>query len=141
VKYQSKVSGPLLDRIDLRIRVGLVPVEDLADTAPSSEHSSAVRARVQAARAIQLKRFTGRGIFTNAQLDNRMIQEFCDMDDDARKILRFETNRHKLSTRAYFRIHRVAQTIADLDNSTTIMARHVAEAVRYRMLDDASWAQ
>ncbi|GHU71542.1 Fis family transcriptional regulator [Clostridia bacterium] len=140
VKYQSRISGPLLDRIDLRIRVGEVPIEALTLNAPMAESSDAVRERVQAARTRQLTRYGESGIFTNAQLDNELMRKYCKLTPDADAVLMFETKRHGMTARAHFRVLRVARTIADLAVSDIIEKEHVAEAVRYRMLDVATWA-
>jgi magnesium chelatase family protein len=138
-RYQGRVSGPLMDRIDLRIRVGSVPVEDLSLSAPDAESSESVRLRVQAARRRQLERYSGTGLYTNAQLDNRLILEHCPMSDIARNMLLLVTQRYDLTPRSHFRIIKVARTIADLAASDFIEETHIAEAVRYRMLDESSW--
>ncbi|MDR1599403.1 MAG: YifB family Mg chelatase-like AAA ATPase [Oscillospiraceae bacterium] len=136
-RYRARVSGPLLNRIDMRVRVGAVHVEDLSSAAPPAESSEAVRQRVQAARDRQRKRYAGSGIFTNAQLDSSMIGKLCPMSADADELLLAAAARYSLTPRPYFRIIKVSRTIADLAGSDLIGEEHVAEAVRYRMLDEA----
>jgi magnesium chelatase family protein len=113
-------------------------VEDLSLSAPDAEPSESVRLRVQAARRRQLKRYAGTGLYTNAQLDNRLILEHCPMSDSARNMLLLVTQRYDLTPRSHFRIIKVARTIADLAASDLVEETHIAEAVRYRMLDESS---
>jgi len=133
-RYRSRVSGPLLDRIDLHLEVRPVPYRELADAAPG-EASAAVRARVRAARAIQLQRFAGRGIFCNAQMGAADVRRLATIDGAAAQLLERAMHSLALSARAYTRILKVARTIADLAGADPIAAAHVAEAVQYRTLD------
>lgn len=135
-RYRSRVSGPLLDRIDLHVEVRPVPYRELADAA-AGEGSAAVRARVHAARAIQLQRFAGRGIFSNAQMPPADVRRCAAIEAAAARLLERAMHTLALSARAYTRILKVARTIADLAGSDRIAAAHVAEAVQYRTLDRA----
>ena len=135
----SKISGPLLDRIDIQIEV--IPVDYNEMTAGKSEEpSSAIRQRVVAAREIQSRRFEGiEGVFTNAMMNNAMIAEFCPLDEQCTALLGKAMERLSLSARAYNRIIKVARTIADLAGSEQITTTHLAEAIGYRNLDRDSW--
>lgn len=137
-RYLNRVSGPLLDRIDLHIEIESVPPERISDDT-LEESSAAVRARVEKARAVQRERYRGRGISCNARLDARSITEFCRMKPDAQKMLMKACETMKLSNRAFTRILKVARTIADMGESEVIQLNHVAEAVQYRMLDNKYW--
>ncbi len=131
-RYTRKLSGPLLDRIDIHIRVPRVKYEDLTSKR-KAETSAAVRERVSAAREIQLQRLQKYNLFCNAQMNHAMLQEFCKLTEDAEKLLKdvFETK--KLSARSYDRIIKVGRTIADLDGGAAeISAKHIAEAVKLR---------
>ncbi len=133
-KYMSRISGPLLDRIDLHIEVGGVTYDELSSS-DYGECSSDVKARVDEARRIQQVRFAGNGIHCNAQMTNAEVQKYCTIDEDSEKLLRSAFTRLGLSARAYTRILKVARTIADLDHSDRIFKKHIAEAVQYRSLD------
>ena len=135
-RYRSRVSGPLLDRIDLHLEVRPVPYRALVD-APLGDRSATIRARVRAARAIQLQRFAGRGIFCNAQMTAADVRRCAVVDDAAGRLLERAMQALALSARAYTRILKVARTIADLADAEAIAAAHVAEAVQYRTLDRA----
>ena len=137
-RYLNRVSGPLLDRIDLHIEIESVPPERISDDT-LEESSAAVRARVEKARAVQRERYRGRGISCNARLDARSITEFCRMKPDAQKMLMKACETMKLSNRSFTRILKVARTIADMGESEVIQLNHVAEAVQYRMLDNKYW--
>lgn len=137
-KYLDRVSGPLLDRIDLQLEVSTVPVEDIT-TGASEEPSEAVRERVERARAHQTARYAGMGIFSNAQLSGPTLEAACALSADAAMLLRAAMTRYNLSMRAYTRILKVSRTIADLDAADSITATHVAEAVQYRNLDQKYW--
>lgn len=138
-RYLGRISGPLLDRIDLQVEIQPVPFKDLRD-APSGESSSEIRRRVVAARAIQQERYKDfPGVHCNAQMNSRMIAEWATPDQEAMKILEQTMTRFDMSARAYDRILKVARTIADLEASSSITSSHMREAVSYRNLDRASW--
>lgn len=140
-RYLGKVSGPLLDRIDLQVEIIPVPFEKLADVAPG-EPSANICARVMQAREVQNKRFADYPeVHCNAQMTPRMMQEFARPDEAGLERLRIAMERLNLSARAYDRILKVARTIADLDGSPNITATHIAEAIQYRSLDRGSWGQ
>ena len=132
--YRSRISGPLLDRIDLHIEVPAVQYDDLAHRTPA-EPSSAIRARVEAARGIQRARFAGTGVTCNAYIPPAQMGEVCRMDAEAADFMRRSFARLGLSARSHDRILRVARTVADLDGAAVIARRHLAEAVQYRALD------
>ena len=137
-KYLDKISGPLLDRIDLQIEVDAVPLQEINDSTPS-ESSAVVAARVSKARNIQQERYKSIGKHCNAQLNNIEVKRFCTPDREAIRLLNTAVDTLHLSMRAYQRILKVARTIADLDGSGTISSNHVAEAVQYRELDQKYW--
>jgi magnesium chelatase family protein len=139
-KYLSRISGPLLDRIDIHIEVVPVDYENLAEAAPA-ESSAAIRKRVVSARETQAARFAGNdGIHSNAQMTPAMIRRHCHIDDTGGRLLRAAMERRGLSARAYDRILKVARTIADLDNAERIRPDHLSEAINYRNLDREGWA-
>jgi len=133
-KYRAKVSGPLLDRIDIHIEVPTVRYKELASEA-GGECSSDIRKRVNRAREIQRKRFEKIGIHSNAQMSPRHIRKFSRPDEAGLKLLEMAIDRLGLSARAYDRILKVARTIADLDECETILSNHISEAIQYRTLD------
>jgi magnesium chelatase family protein len=135
-RYRSRVSGPLLDRIDIQVEVRAVPFRDLAGRG-AEESSASLRARVDHARQRQLARFAGRPLFCNAQMAARDLATYCAVEPAAERLLQQAMERLALSARAYTRILKVARTIADLADSAPIAAAHVAEAVQYRSLDRA----
>jgi magnesium chelatase family protein len=138
-KYMSKISGPLLDRIDIHIEVPAVKFKDLA-AEPSGERSEAVRLRVNNARKIQLERFKSeKKIFCNAHMESRDIQRYCSIDEDSRALLKLAITKLGLSARAYDRIIKVARTVADLEASENITSPHISEAIQYRSLDRNLW--
>lgn len=139
-RYLSKVSGPLLDRIDLHVEV--VPVSFDEMTANRKvETSEQIRARVVAAREIQSQRFhEHESIFSNAMMSSNMVKEICDINDAGKALLKTAMERLGLSARAYDRILKVSRTIADLANSSEIKTEHLAEAIQYRSLDRDGWA-
>ena len=140
-RYMNKISGPLLDRIDIQCEIQPVAFKDLAYLKPG-EPSSAIRQRVIAARKIQEERYKDHnGIHCNAQMTERMIHEFAQPDEKSLDMLRMAMEKLKLSARAYGRILKVARTIADLDGSPTVKLNHIAEAVGYRNLDRGDWAE
>ena len=139
-KYLNRISGPLLDRIDIHIEVVPVNYEKLAATT-KAETSSAVRERIVKARAIQTARYAGLdGIHCNAQMTSSMIRRYCHLDETGGKLLRAAMEMRGLSARAYDRILKVSRTIADLDNSEAIRPDHLSEAINYRNLDREGWA-
>jgi magnesium chelatase family protein len=133
-RYRSRVSGPLLDRIDIQVEVPALRYQDLASK-DAGESSDLIRQRVNAARAIQLQRFQKRNIHGNAQMGARDIKRHCVLKEDAEKLLENAINRLGLSARAYSRVLKVGRTIADLAGSEEIQASHIAEAIQYRSLD------
>ncbi len=138
-RYLSKISGPLLDRIDLQIEVVPVPFKELSN-AVTSEKSSAIRERVIKAREIQEERYKDEEkIFCNAQMTSKLQRKYANPDENAMNILKHAMEKLDLSARAYDRILKVARTIADLDNEELIQTQHMAEAVNYRNLDKAGW--
>ncbi|TXH22272.1 MAG: ATP-binding protein [Chitinophagaceae bacterium] len=139
-KYLNKISGPLLDRIDLHVEVTPVPFSQLSNT--KKEISSAeIRDRVSAARAMQEKRFENMsGIYSNAQMDSKLLKEICVIDSVGQHLLKTAMEKLNLSARAYDRILKVSRTIADLHQSEKIKAEYLAEAIQYRSLDRESWA-
>lgn len=139
-QYLGRISGPLLDRFDLHIEVEPVSFDDLS-AKTKAESSAVIRTRVQAARAIQNKRFTGTEIFCNAVIPAGKLQEFCPMDGSASALLRAVFDKLGLSARAYDRILKVARTIADLDGSDIIQKQHIAAAAQFRSLDRKYWSQ
>jgi magnesium chelatase family protein len=140
-KYLARVSGPLLDRIDIHIEVPALKYKELSDR-ESGEPSAAIQARVDAARNIQLARFAGRKhMFCNAHLQSRDIRRFCEIDASSEDLLRTAIDRFGLSARAYDRILKVARTIADLEHEERVASGHIAEAIQYRSLDRNVWGQ
>ena len=133
-RYRRKISGPLLDRIDLQVEVDSVSYDDLTSS-EMSEDSQSVKARVDAARRIQNERFAGSGIHTNAEMGERELSDWCRLSAEGDEILRAAFERMQLSARARSRIIKVARTIADLADSETIEPAHVFEAVSYRLYD------
>ncbi|MBQ8183586.1 MAG: YifB family Mg chelatase-like AAA ATPase [Clostridia bacterium] len=137
-RYLSKVSGPLLDRLDIHIEVPPVDYAQLSES-ESGEPSAAIRERVNAARKIQLERFKGTGISCNAKMTSALTRKYCVLTPDAAKILEQSFERLGLSARAYDKILKIARTVADLDNSVSIETRHILEAIQYRALDRKFW--
>jgi len=131
-RYRQKISGPILDRIDLHIDVPRVKFEKLESKETGAEKSTAIRTRVESARAIQKKRFAEKACRTNAEMTSHMVKEFCALNDATREILRGAVTSMKLSARAYMRILKVARTIADLAGAPAILVPHLAEALQYR---------
>ncbi len=138
-RYLSRISGPLLDRIDIQCEIQAVPYDQLR-TMQQGESSAAIRQRVVAARQIQSERFAGTGIHCNAQMTPQMLRQYCRVDEEGDKLLSFSMNRLGLSARAYDRILKVSRTIADLAGVEDITARHLLEAIGYRSLDRSTWA-
>ncbi len=140
-RYMNKISGPLLDRIDIQVEISPVPFDEISNATPG-EPSSAIRERVITARHIQEERYKEhKNIHCNAQMTERMINEYARPDEASLQMLRTAMQRLSLSARAYNRILKVARTIADLDASPTVQMQHIAEAVGYRNLDRGDWAE
>ena len=140
-RYLSKISGPLLDRIDLHVEVTPVSVDELATTNRPSESSEDIAQRVIEARARQAERFQDQGqIYANAQMPSRMVREVCQVDKAGLMLVKKAMERLQLSARAYDRILKVARTAADLAGSEKIRHEHLAEAIHFRSLDREGWA-
>ncbi|PYS82073.1 MAG: magnesium chelatase [Acidobacteria bacterium] len=140
-RYVGRISGPLLDRIDIHVDVPAVKFKELSSaSAPEGEGSAEIRGRVIRARERQRGRLQAEGIFSNAQMSPRLIREYCRIDSESERMLEQAMTRLGLSARAYDRILKVSRTIADLDGSDAIRPAHVAEAVGYRSLDRTYWA-
>jgi magnesium chelatase family protein len=138
-RYLSKISGPLLDRIDIHIEVTPVPFEKLTETR-KAESSVVIRERVTKARILQTKRFESfENIHYNAQMSSKQIREFCALDATSLQLLKTAMERLNLSARAYDRILKVARTIADLESNEIVVSHHIAEAIQYRSLDREGW--
>lgn len=138
-RYMGKISGPLLDRIDLHIEVEPVPFEQLSDRSPA-EASASIRKRVSAARVKQAERFQNSSkTHYNAQMSTRQIRAYCALDHSSSKLLKQAMERLSLSARAYDRILKVARTIADLKRMEQVSSNHIAEAIQYRSLDREGW--
>lgn len=140
-RYMNRISGPLLDRIDIQVEITPVPFDDISRAAPG-EPSSAIRARVIKARQAQEERYRGhRGTHCNAQMTERMIHQYAEPDAASIELLRTAMKRLSLSARAYNRILKVARTIADLEGCGAVASQHIAEAIGYRNLDRGDWAE
>ena len=133
-KYLGKISGPLLDRIDIQVEVSAVKYENINSNV-EEESSAEIQKRVNNARNIQLKRYEGLGIYSNSELTPSMIEKFCKIDESGKLILKQAFEKLGLSARACGRILKVARTIADLDESENISNKHLLEAIQYRSLD------
>lgn len=146
-RYMNKISGPLMDRIDIQVEVESVPFEDIAK-APKGESSSVIRERVLKARQIQVERYSslpkqgGQGrVHCNAQMTTSLLQQYVQLDDQALNLLRTAMRKFNLSARAYDRILKVSRTIADLEGSEQVQSHHIVEAIGYRNLDRDNWAE
>jgi magnesium chelatase family protein len=140
-KYLHKISGPLLDRIDLHIEVSPVPYHELTKI-ETAENSIEIAKRVKLARAIQLERFKNEaGIYTNAQMNETLLKKWGILSPPAEKLLALAMEKFQLSARAYDRIRKLSRTIADLEGSSTIKQEHISEAIQYRNLDRSTWGQ
>ena len=141
-RYVSKISGPLMDRIDIHIDVPSVNYRELRGNGPTPESSADIRNRVIQAREVQLQRFHtgGERIYANAQMGSREIRKYCELGTDAEHLLERAMVKQGLSARAHDRILKVSRTIADLSGSDGIEPGHIAEAIQYRTLDRTYWA-
>lgn len=137
-KYINRISGPLLDRIDIHIEVQNIKYEKLSNNIVS-ESSSEIKKRVNRARQIQISRYKPYGIFSNSELTPKLIEKYCKLNVQSKKILEIAFEKFGLSARAYSRILKVSRTIADLDNSSEIQLSHISEAIQYRSLDRKYW--
>jgi magnesium chelatase family protein len=131
IKYERRISGPLLDRIDMHIEVAKVEIDKLTSGA-KGESSEAIRSRVQKARNMQGERFKGLNIFTNSEMNSKQVEEFCKTDNESLNLLKNAIKQFHLSARSYFRILKLARTIADLNKEDNITSPHIAEALQYR---------
>ena len=137
-RYMGKISGPLLDRIDIQIEVTPVKYQKLeSDTI--QEKSEGIKERVNKARKMQVERYKNYGIYSNSELTPKLTEKYCKLDAQSKKILENAFEKLGLSARAYERIIKVARTIADLDENENIEAKHIAEAIQYRSLDRKYW--
>ncbi|MBR2380627.1 MAG: YifB family Mg chelatase-like AAA ATPase, partial [Paraprevotella sp.] len=140
-RYLHKISGPLLDRIDLQIEITPLSFEEMSRTAPG-ENSATIRERVIRARHMQANRYADcKGVHCNAQMNSQLLRKFAKLDEQSTEMLRTAMTRLQLSARAYDRILKVARTIADLEESENIQTHHLAEAIGYRNLDRDDWAE
>ena len=139
-RYLDRLSGPLLDRIDLQLEVDAVPVSESND-ASVSEDSAAVRSRVEKARRVQLERMKETGETCNARLQGEGIKRYCALDGDAKRLMEMAVEKKGISMRGYNRIVKVARTIADLEGEENILSGHVAEAIQYRSLESKYWGK
>jgi magnesium chelatase family protein len=132
IKYHERLSGPLLDRIDLYIETPSLEYDELRERS-GAEPSSAVRSRVNRAREFQHRRYEESGITCNARIGTKQLEEYCSLSSDCEKLMRDAYSRLSMTARSYDRVLRVARTVADLDQSESIEPSHLAEAIRYRM--------
>lgn len=137
-KYMGKISGPLLDRIDIQIEVTAVKYQKL-QTEEEIESSEKIKERVNKARKIQQDRYKENGIYSNAELTPKLVSKYCKLDKESKTILQNAFEKLGLSARAHGRILKVARTIADLDGKENINVSHIAEAIQYRSLDKKYW--
>jgi len=139
IKYLSKISGPLLDRIDIHVDVPAVKYQELSSVRVG-ESSEIVRERVINARAVQSERYkSSHGIFKNADMGSKDIRKYCELDPASQELLKMAVTKLGFSARAYDRIQKVARTIADLSQSDNIKPEHISEAIQYRTLDREYW--
>ncbi len=134
-RYQSRLSGPLLDRIDLQVEVPRLTAEELLNTQPSNESSANIRKRVVEARKIQAERYKTDGILTNSELTSKLIKKYCKIDKNSTELLKIAAVKYQLSGRRYDRVLKLARTIADLSGSTEILQTHLMQALQYRMIN------
>lgn len=134
-RYKKKISGPLLDRIDIHLDVPAVEVDKLTDST-ENENSLSIRKRVQKARLVQAQRFSGLKIITNSEMNNALVRQFCKLDAPAMELLKLAVSQMNLSARSYYRVLKLARTVADLSECSDILTEHVAEALTYRPRDE-----
>ncbi len=132
-RYKSRISGPLLDRIDLQVEVPRLTAEELLNTEPSNESSLDIRKRVIKARKIQSERYKNEGILTNSELNSKLIKKYCQIDKQSSELLKVAVAKYQLSGRRYDRILKLARTIADLESSENILQTHIMQALQYRI--------
>ena len=132
-RYQSRLSGPLLDRIDLQVEVPRLTANELLNTQPSNESSADIRKRVIKARKIQAERYKNDGILTNSELTSKLIKKYCIIDKQSADLLKTASVKYQLSGRRYDRVLKLARTIADLEGSEDIKQSHLMQALQYRM--------
>ncbi|MBR0026407.1 MAG: YifB family Mg chelatase-like AAA ATPase [Clostridia bacterium] len=137
-RYQSRISAPLLDRIDIHIEMTEVAYDDIS-TKTVGESSESIRKRVNAARKRQRERYEGEGVLFNAQLSTRQVEKYCVLDDECQKLMKKAFTLFKLSARAYHRVLKVARTIADIEGCENILPAHLSEAIQYRSMDSKHW--
>jgi magnesium chelatase family protein len=135
-KYKKKISGPLLDRIDIHLDVPYVDVEKLTGD-EMAEDSATVRKRVEKARQIQLGRFAGSSILTNSEMGSNLIKQYCQVNQEALDLLKLVISKMNLSARGYHRVLKLSRTIADLASSEKILSEHIAEALTYRAREES----
>ena len=135
-RYRSRLSGPLLDRIDLQIEVPRLSEDELLSTCESETDSKTIRKRVVKARKIQLERYKNEGILTNSELSAKLVKKYCKIDDESQKMLRFAISKFNLSARSYERTLKISRTIADLEESKDISSSHIARALQFRGLSN-----
>lgn len=138
-RYRAKISGPLLDRIDIHIEVPALKYKELLGK-QEGEQSQEIRRRVNKARSIQLKRFKGAGIYFNSQMNQKLLKKYCVLGEDSKELLKMAIDELGISARGYDKILKVARTIADLTGSENILSEHISEAVQHRTLDRNLWA-
>ena len=135
-RYKKRISGPLIDRIDIHLDVPAVEVEKLTGS-ETSEDSKTIRKRVEKARQAQIKRFSGSGVLTNAEMSNAHIKQFCQVTVEALELLKMAISQMNLSARGYHRVLKLSRTIADLSESENILSEHIAEALTYRAREES----
>jgi magnesium chelatase family protein len=131
-KYKRRISGPILDRIDIHVHVPSVDTNKIIEGESGGESSKEIREKVMRVREIQNERFGNTGIYCNAQMKNKQVKEFCKLDAECEKMMKLSMEKFELSARAYYRVLKVARTVADLDGAVDIGASHLAEALSYR---------
>ena len=131
--YQQRISGPLLDRIDIHLTINRVKHDELEKT---SDNTLNIKKQIIEAREIQKQRFLHDGIITNSEMNLRLIKKYCQIPEEAKKLLSIAVEKYNLSARGYFRVLKVSRTIADLENSENIKLEHIAEALQYRKIEN-----